>query len=139
MLHRLKNRWAAMFAGVVIWAVPVWGHHSFAAEFDSTKPITVTGVVTKLEWVNPHAYICLDAKDASGAIEHWEFQTVPPGMLRARGVTREMFPVGQTVTIFGFASKDGTKTLGWIKKIQYPDGRVLQVTAEEEKKEEEKK
>jgi len=134
VLLRRRDRLAATLAGTVFLAVPVWGHHSFAAEFDTTKPITVTGVVTKLEWVNPHAYIYLDARDDSGAIVHWEFQTVPPGMLRARGVTREMFPVGQTITISGFGAKDGDKTLGWIKKIQYPDGRVLQVTAEEEKK-----
>ncbi len=134
MFEMLRKRTAAALVGVALLAGPVWGHHSFAAEFDTNKPVTVTGLVTKLDWLNPHAYLYIDAKDASGAVVHWEFQTLPPGMLRARGVNRDLFPVGQTVTIFGFGAKDGTNTLGWIKKIQFADGRVLQVTADDKEK-----
>ena len=63
---------------LLLLAVDAWGHHSFAAEFDTRKPISITGVITKLDWVNPHAYVYLDAKDASGATVHWSFQTLPP-------------------------------------------------------------
>ena len=132
MLRMPRNRAAISLAGLLLLAGAVWGHHSFAAEFDSNKPISITGVITKLDWVNPHAYVYLDAKDATGATVHWSFQTLPPSMMRVRGVTRDLFVVGQTVTISGFGAKDGTKSLGWIKKIQYADGRVLQMTAPED-------
>jgi len=131
MLRMLRNRAGILAAGVSFLAAAAWGHHSFAAEFDSSKPISVSGVIVKLDWVNPHAFVYLDAKDASGETVHWTFQTLPPGMLRARGVNRDLLGVGQTVTISGFGAKDGTGTLGWIKKIQYADGRVLQVTADD--------
>jgi len=127
-----RNRAAISLAGILLLAGAAWGHHSFAAEFDSRKPISITGVITKLDWVNPHAYVYLDAKDGSGATVHWSFQTLPPSMMRARGVSRDLLAVGQTVTISGFGAKDGTKSLGWIKKIQYADGRVLQMTAQED-------
>ncbi len=132
MVRMPRNHVAIWLAGFLLLAGAAWGHHSFAAEFDSRKPISITGVITKLDWVNPHAYVYLDAKDASGATVHWSFQTLPPSMMRARGVSRDLFAVGQTVTISGFAAKDGTKSLGWIKRIQYADGRVLQMTAPED-------
>jgi hypothetical protein len=131
MLKMLRNRAGIPAAGALLFAAAAWGHHSFAAEFDSSKPVSVSGVIVKLDWVNPHAFVYLDAKDASGEIVHWTFQTLPPGMLRARGVSRDLLGAGQTVTISGFGAKDGTGTLGWIKKIQYADGRVLQVTADD--------
>ena len=131
-----RLRWSNRLVMVIICAVFVvataWGHHSFAAEFDAKKTVSITGVITKLDWINPHAYIYLDTKDAGGAVVHWAFQTIPPMMMRARGINRDMFPLGQTVTISGFSAKDGTQSLAWIKKIQYADGRVLQVTAEEQ-------
>ena len=132
MSQFFKSRVVTAVAGLVMAAGGAWGHHSFAAEFDDKKPVSTTGVITKIDWINPHAYIYLDAKNSAGAMAHWSWQTLPPSMMRTRGVTRDLFPVGQTVTISGFAAKDGTQSLGWIKKIQYADGRVLQMTAEEE-------
>ncbi|HUI76302.1 MAG TPA: DUF6152 family protein [Bryobacteraceae bacterium] len=133
MLRTLSIPAARLAAGVILLAAAAWGHHSFAAEFDTNKPISVTGVIVKVDWINPHAYIYLDAKNASGETVHWAFQTLPPGMMRARGLSRDLLAVGQTVTISGFGTKDGTDDLGWVKKIQFADGRVLQMTAEEEK------
>ena len=121
-----------LLLGLMLFTGISWGHHSFAAEFDDRKRIDVSGVISKVEWINPHAYVYLDAKDSSGASVHWAFQTLPPGMMKARGVSRDLFVPGQTVTLSGFAAKDGTKALGWLKKVTYPDGRVLQVTAEAE-------
>ena len=131
MLPMRGTRVAFALVGVWLAAVGASAHHSFAAEFDASKPIRITGVITKLEWINPHAYVYLDAQDPAGVSVHWSFQTLPPGMLRARGVSRDLFSVGQTVTISGFGAKDGSKNLGWVKKVQFADGRILQVTAEE--------
>jgi hypothetical protein len=129
-----RSRVAVILFGLVLLASLAWAHHSFAAEFDVNKPISVSGVIARLEWINPHAYIYLDAKDSNGAMVQWAFQTLPPGMMKARGVTRDLFAPGQSVTISGFGAKDGTKALGWIKKVQYADGRVLQVTADADAK-----
>ena len=109
-------------------------HHSFAAEFDSNKTIAITGTIAKLEWINPHANLYLDAKDDSGKVVRWTFQTLPPSMLIRRGVKRDIFTVGQTVTVSGFGAKDGTQAFGWMKKVQFADGKILQVTAESEEK-----
>ena len=83
-------------------ASAAWGHHSFAAEFDVHKTVSITGVVGKLDWMNPHAYVYLDVKEANGATKRWSFQTLPPGMMKARGVSRDMFAVGQTVKFIYF-------------------------------------
>src|SRR5216684_5263130 len=91
--------------------IPLWAHHSITAEFDTSKSITVKGTLTKIEWVNPHAYVYLDAKDDKGNVTAYSFETGPPGNLRRSGVLRTMFSVGDTVTIEAFAAKDGSKNL----------------------------
>jgi len=88
------------------------------------------GVITRVDWINPHAYVYLDVKDANGAVVKWSLETLPPLMARKGGMTKDMLPVGQTITIGGFGSKDGSK-MAWIKKITFADGKVLQVTAED--------
>ena len=110
-------------------SLPAFAHHAFEAEFSDKKPITVTGVITKVEWANPHMYLYLDAKDESGKTVSWSFESMPPGMLHRVGMTKDMLPVGSTVTIDGYAAKDATKTLGWIKIIHFTDGRSIQMTA----------
>jgi len=94
--------------GLGLATTPVLAHHSFAAEFDSTKPITISGCVTKLEWMNPHARFYLDVKDASGKVTNWEFELGSPnGLLRA-GWTRSSLKIGDDVTVKGFRAKDGS-------------------------------
>lgn len=115
---------------VAFWAVPASAHHAFEAEFTEQKPISITGVVTKVDWVNPHAYVYLDVKDASGTTVNWSFETLPPGMLHRAGMERDLIPVGQTITIDGYGAKDGSKSLGWIKRIHFQDGRTIEVTKE---------
>ena len=83
-------------------------HHAYTAEFDTTKPVKVTGVVTKLEWSNPHIWIYLDAKDDKGSVTNWGFSASPPGMLARRGITKSSLKIGDVLTISGHRAKDGS-------------------------------
>jgi hypothetical protein len=98
----------ALIAGLGLAAVPAVAHHSFAAEFDSNKPITISGCVTKLEWMNPHARFYLDVKDASGKVTNWEFELGSPNGLMRAGWTRSSLKTGDDVTVKGFRAKDGS-------------------------------
>jgi hypothetical protein len=106
-------------------AVPLWSHHSITAEFDTSKSFTVQGTLTKIEWVNPHAYVYLDSKDDKGVVTSYSFETGPPGNLRRAGVLRTMFVVGELVTIEAYAAKDGSKHLGLVKAYHFADGRNI--------------
>jgi hypothetical protein len=109
-------------------AAPALAHHAFEAEFSDQKPISITGVITKVDWVNPHIYVYLDVKDESGKTTNWSFESMPPGMLHRTGMSKDMLPIGQTITIDGYAAKDGSKSLGWVKRIHFADGRLMEVT-----------
>src|SRR5215472_12929531 len=95
----------AMIAG----AAPVMAHHSFAAEFDASKPVKLTGTVTKIEWMNPHAYFYIDVKDASGKVENWGLEMGSPNGLMRQGWTRNSLKVGDEVSVDGSMAKDGSK------------------------------
>jgi hypothetical protein len=103
-------------------APPASAHHSFAAEFDSTRPLTVTGVVQKLEWTNPHARLFVDAKDDKGNIVHWDFELGPPNGLMRRGWNRNSLKQGHVVTIEGFHSKT-QPNIANARSVKLPDGR----------------
>ena len=105
--------------------IPLWAHHSITSEFDTSKSITVKGTLTRIEWVNPHAYVYLDAKDEKGAVTAYSFETGPPGNLRRAGVLRTMFAVGDAVTIEAYVAKDGTKNLGLVKSFTFADGHAI--------------
>jgi Family of unknown function (DUF6152) len=112
-------------------AIPMLAHHSITAEFDTSKSFTVKGVLTRIEWVNPHAYVYLDAKDDKGVVTHYSFETGPPGNLRRSGVLRNMFAVGDAVTIDAYAAKDGTRHLGLVKAYHFADGRTIVIGKDE--------
>lgn len=122
MKHKLY--FGLLLAGLLI-ALPLLAHHSITAEFDTSKSFTVKGTLTKIEWVNPHAYVYLDAKDDAGKTVAYSFETGPPGNLRRSGVLRTMFNVGDSVTIDAWAAKDGTKNLGLVKAFHFADGHSV--------------
>jgi len=109
-------------------------HHAFEAEFDQDKHITVTGVLTKVDWVNPHIYVYLDAKGESGQIMNWQFESVTPLLMHRGGLQRSMLVSGQTYTIDGYGAKDGTKNLGFLKTLHFPDGRTIDILRPDEEK-----
>jgi len=121
-----RRRLAASVAAVLFAATaPLFAHHSFSAEFDGTKTFVVKGVLTKVDWTNPHIYLYLDVMGPGGKTEQYAFSSGPPSALRRAGIKKADFQVGEAVTITGAPAKDGTKHLGWLKMIKYADGHVF--------------
>jgi hypothetical protein len=117
-------------AGIVLTAIPLLAHHSFAAEYDSTKPISVQGTVRKLAWVNPHAYIYVDVKEADGKIVTWAFETLSPNALARQGWNRDSLKYGDPVSVDGYRARDPRplpdgSLHGNARVIVRPDGRKV--------------
>ena len=121
---RAKLLVAVVGAGLLVAGVPVIAHHSFAAEFDSASPITLSGVVTKMEWINPHAWIHIDVKKPDGSIESWQIETGNPSALIRRGFTKNSLPAGTEITVSGFRSKDGAMRANG-RDLTFKDGKKL--------------
>jgi hypothetical protein len=104
-------RWSALVIAMAASCVGLTAraHHSFAAEFDRTKPVTLEGIVTKLEWQNPHIRFYLDVPDASGAVVNWELELGSPNNLLRAGWTRSTLQPGEKVVVAGFLAKDGSR------------------------------
>ena len=123
---RTQSR-AAMAAGsllLVLAAVPVWAHHAFSSEFDAAKPVKLTGVVKKMEWINPHSWLTLDVKRPDGAVETWEIEAGAPNAMFRRGFNRNSLPIGTVVVVNGFQAKDGRKRANG-RDIALPDGKKM--------------
>jgi hypothetical protein len=99
-------------------------HHSFSAEFDSNKPVTLEGTVVKMDFVNPHSWLYLDVKGPDGQIQHWSVEGGAPGVLLRNGWTRNTLPEGTKIVVHGFMSKDGAYRAN-SRDIQLPDGKKL--------------
>ena len=122
----MNGRLAALLAACAIagTTLPMSAHHSFAAEFDRDKPITLTGTVTKLEWTNPHARIYIDVKDQKGNVVNWDFELGPPNGLMRRGWNRNSLRQGHVVTINGFLSKTAPHVAN-ARTVKLADGREV--------------
>jgi Family of unknown function (DUF6152) len=108
--------------GLLLAALPTSAHHSFAATFDPSKPIVVQVVVTQVKWENPHILIYADAKDKTGKVEKWTFESFPPGVLHRKGLRPDRLKPGATVTFKGFRAKDGSN-FGHLSVAVFPDGK----------------
>ncbi len=111
-------------AGLALAAVPAWAHHAFAAEFDANKPIRLQGAVTKMEWINPHAWIHIDVKKPDGKVEQWMIEGGTPNTLFRRGFTKNSLLPGTVIVVDGYQAKDGTQKANG-RDLTLPDGRKL--------------
>jgi Family of unknown function (DUF6152) len=106
----MRTKFAVVVAalGLLVAAVPVIAHHSFAAEFDANKPVKVTGTVTKVEWKNPHVYFYIDVKEDDGKVTNWGMEMGSPNGLMRQGWTRNSMKVGDVVSVEGSRARDGS-------------------------------
>lgn len=114
----------AVLAGMVMTVAPVWAHHAFAAEFDGNKPVKLQGKVTKMEWINPHAWIHIDAKNADGTVTSWMVECGAPNGLLRRGFTKASLPPGSEILVNGWQAKDGSNRANG-SDLTFADGRKL--------------
>ena len=117
----------ALAAGLVA-GTSAWGHHSVSGVFDAERPFEITGVVTDVEWINPHVYLHLEVTDAEGSVTGWRLETLPTAFLRKARISQAMLRGdGQPVTVTGITSHRDAH-LGWVHRITYADGHYYQLS-----------
>ena len=121
----MRTRILLSAAVLLVSTVPVWGHHAFGGEFDPNKPVLLKGPVTKVEWVNPHAWIHVEVTKPDGTKEEWMVEGGTPNTLLRRGITRESLKVGTVLVIDGYQARDHSLNRANGRNVTYPDGKKL--------------
>jgi hypothetical protein len=121
---RLQRVLITTVAALLLIGTAVSAHHSFAAEFDSNKPIQLKGTVVRVEWINPHTWIHIAVKDADGKTEEWMIEGGTPNTLLRRGLTKNSLPEGTEIVVDGYRAKNGSNRANG-RDVTFPDGRKL--------------
>jgi hypothetical protein len=120
-----NNMWIAVTAAVLLtFGASLRAHHAFSAEFDANAPVTLRGPITRVEWINPHAWIHMEVKATNGKPEIWMVEGGTPNTLQRGGVTRDSLKIGTVIVVEGYRAKDGRLRANG-RDITYPDGRTL--------------
>ena len=121
---RTKLAVVAAGIGLLLTVEPVLAHHSFAAEFDAKRPVKLRGTITRMEWINPHAWIHIDVKGPDGNVVNWMIEAGTPNTLFRRGFTKDSLVPGMEILVDGYVSKDGSNRANG-RDVTFPDGRKL--------------
>jgi hypothetical protein len=124
----MRIKLSVIVAGIavllVLAAVPALAHHAFASEFDANKPVKFRGTITKMEWINPHAWIHVDVKKPDGTVEQWMIEAGTPNTLLRRGLTKLSLLPGTEIIVDGYQSKDGSRRANG-RDLTLPNGQTL--------------
>jgi hypothetical protein len=129
----MTTRLTALALGFLVAAgSEIIAHHSFSAEYDGNQPVKVSGVVTRVEWTNPHSWFFVDVKDDQGKVTNWGFSGGPPGVLQRRGISRTAMKAGDVVVVEGFRARDGSHNASG-GRVTFADGRSVFTASNEDR------